>query len=313
MFTRLLIPMILCFCLIVAACLSPVEPVRVEVQELTSLEKNVIQAGNDFSLTLLRELNNQERSENLFISPLSVSIALGMTLNGAAGKTREAMTETLELQGLSIEEINQSYQSLMYYLMNVDPSVIIKIANAIWYRQGFYVEQDFLDVNNKYFDAVVEELNFYDPKAVDIINGWISNNTNGLIEEMIEEIDPATVMFLINAIYFKGIWKYEFDPDDTIDDYFTTYDGEKKPVRMMQQSGGFHYYANDHFRAIDLPYGEDAYSMSIFLPHREVDIDDFISTIYIEGAIYEIHNGFVCNRILMNKSGCDRLILWRQS
>jgi len=210
-----------------------------EGRELTLAEKRLVESGNTFGLKLFRELNKDEIGENMFISPLSVSYALGMTLNGAAGETREAMAKTLELQGMSIDDINKSYKSLMELLTTLDPDVIFEIANSIWYREGFHVEKEFIDVNKEFFDALVRALNFNDPASVDIINGWVSEKTHGLIEEVIDEIDPATIMFLINALYFKGTWLYEFDPDDTKPATFYPDDGSETEVQMMSQRAEF--------------------------------------------------------------------------
>jgi serine protease inhibitor len=255
---------------------GPEDPAQ---RDLTALEKRIVESGNEFGLKLFRELNKDEAGENMFISPLSVSYALGMTLNGAAGQTREAMEQTLELQGLSVDEINRSYKSLMELLTTLDPKVVFEIANSIWYREGFHVEQDFIDVNTEYFDAVVRALDFGNPSAVDIINGWASEKTHGLIDEVIEEISRATVMFLINALYFKGAWLYEFDPDDTEPEPFYLNDGTQTEVPMMRQRSEFHYYANDRFQAIDLPYGNEKYSMTVFLPKTGVPVDELISQI----------------------------------
>ncbi len=252
-------------------------PETSETRELTVTEKHLVESGNDFSLKLFRELNKDEIGENMFISPLSVSYALGMTLNGAVGTTYDAMAKTLELQGMSIEEINKSYQSLMKLLTTLDPKVIFEIANSIWYREGFHVEKEFIDVNKEFFNALVRALNFNDPASVDIINGWVTEKTHGLIEEVIDEIDPATIMFLINALYFKGTWLYEFDPDDTKPATFYQDGGSETEVQMMSQRAEFLYYASDQFQAIDLPYGSEKFSMTVFLPRIGIKVDDLIS------------------------------------
>jgi len=255
------------------------DPEISESRELTVSEKQIVESGNSFGLKLFREMNRDEIGENMFISPLSVSYALGMTLNGAAGNTYDAMANTLELRGMSTEEINKSYQSVMKLLTTLDPKVIFEIANSIWYRDTFHVEQDFIDVNKEFFDALVRALDFNDPASVDIINDWASEKTHGLIDEVIDEIDPATIMFLINALYFKGTWLYEFDPADTKPAPFYLANGSQTEVKMMSQRSDFHYYANDQFQAIDLPYGNEKFSMTAFLPQPGVDIDDLISQI----------------------------------
>jgi len=258
---------------------NPVSPGQPGLPRLLSKsESDLISSDNKFGFKLFKEIVNYDRGKNVFISPLSVGLALGMTYNGAGGTTREAMHATLELQDLTLQEVNEAYQSLMELLLNLDPKVQFQIANSIWYRQDFSVEQEFIDLNKTFFNAEVASLDFSDPGAVDIINGWISDNTNGKIKEMIDSIGRETVMFLINALYFKGTWTYEFNPENTKDDLFNLSDGTQKPCRMMTQEGSFYYYENENFQVVDLPYGVGDFSMTIFLPQNGITVDDVITS-----------------------------------
>ncbi|MBN1782899.1 serpin family protein [bacterium] len=249
------------------------EPVA---RDATSLEKTLASADNTFGFKLLNQLNTETGDSNLFISPFSVSMALGMTLNGAAGETERAMRETLELTGLSQEEINETYQTLMELLPYQDAKVLFEIANSIWVKQGYPVLPFFLEVNQTYFDAETREMDFTRPEALDIINGWISDKTHGKIENALDRIPPSIVMYLINAIYFKAAWTYEFDPEDTYTTPFHTPYGDRD-CRMMQQEGKFLYFATDDFQAIDLPYGNGKFSMTVFLPAPGTSADDLIA------------------------------------
>ncbi|MFQ5866019.1 MAG: serpin family protein, partial [bacterium] len=154
--------------------------------------------------------------------------------------------------------------------------VIFQIANSIWYRQGMTFEEEFINLNKTFFNALVRALDFSDPNSVNIINDWVKENTNGKIEKIIDRIDPGIVMFLINAIYFKGTWTYEFDKELTQDDFFTLPDGSQKACKMMIQTGEFNYFENDDFQAIDLPYGQGQFSMTIFLPRASKDVDSLV-------------------------------------
>lgn len=246
-------------------------------RELTTAEKALVTADNAFGLKLFREILKDQQDRNVFISPLSVSMALGMTYNGADGDTREAMQQTLELNGLTLEEINQSYQSLIDLLTRLDPQVVFKIANSIWYREGYPVKQDFLQRNETYFDAVVREMDFSAPDALATINGWVSDNTNGKIEKIVDELDPNLVMMLINAVYFKGTWTYQFDPNDTKDATFYSTPSTTMDCRMMEQEGDLAVYRNSAFTAVDLPYGDELFSMTIILPHESTDLDSLLN------------------------------------
>ncbi len=252
---------------------NPTAPVA---RDLTPLEKQLVESDNKFGFKLFNEIIKQEQDKNIFISPLSVSMALGMTVNGANGETQAAMERTLELAGLTTEDINRSYQSLIGLLTNLDRKVIFQIANSIWYRQGMNFEQEFIDRNQIYFDALVRALDFGDPNSVVTINDWVKDNTNGKIKKIIDNIDPNIVMFLMNAIYFKGTWTYEFDKELTQDDFFKLTDDSRKPCKMMVQTNEFNYFENDDFQAIDLPYGDKQFNMTVLLPRSSNDIDSLI-------------------------------------
>jgi len=247
------------------------------VRPLTQDEKQIVTSGNNFGLKFFREVNREEGDKNIVLSPLSVSMALGMTVNGAAGSTRDSMLKTLEMLGLSMDQVNNSYQSLINLLLNIDSKVQFELANSIWYRNTFPFEQSFFDLCGKYFNAQVTGLNFDDPSAKDIINDWVNTNTKGKIKDIIDNINPESVMFLINAIYFKGNWTYKFDSTKTKNDQFYLINGSSKDCRMMNQKNKFSYYSNNDFQSVDLPYGNKDYSMTIFLPKPENNINDLIN------------------------------------
>jgi len=277
MVRRMLLTILLITAIVFMGCVHQQNPAAPDARELTSLEKRLVESDNQFGLKLFREVNKAEADKNLFISPLSVSMALGMTLNGANGETQEAMERTLELAGMSTEEINQSYQSLIAMLTQLDPKVIFEIANSIWYREGWTFEQSFIDVNQTYFDAIVRALNFDDPQSVDIINGWVSDKTHGKIKTIINNLPSELVMLLVNAIYFKGTWQYEFDKEMTRDDQFHLSDGSFKSCKMMIQTCEFDYQETEEFQAIDLPYGDGQFSMTVFLPKPEIAVDELVT------------------------------------
>lgn len=256
---------------------KPVEPDEPdEPRELTGTEKTLAESSNKFAFKLFREINSEENDKSLFISPLSVSYALGMAYNGAAGDTREAIQSTLELSGLTLEEVNSSYKSLTEFLTGLDPEVAFLIANSIWYRLGFEVKDEFINLNKTYFAAEVAGLDFNDPEAAGTINAWVSENTRDKIDKIVESpIDPYTMLFLINAVYFKGTWTYEFDKELTTDAPFFLIDGSTAPCRMMHQKSEFSYFANDDVQMITLPYGSERFSMAILLPAQEININDF--------------------------------------
>jgi serine protease inhibitor len=257
-----------------------IAPQQNSVRELTTLEKQLTTSNNAFGINLFKEIVRTAEQENIFISPLSVAMALGMTLNGAVGDTYEAMKTTLGFAGMTDEQINQSFKDLIALLTGLDPLVQFDIANSIWIRQGFDVLQEFIDTNQDFFDALVQNLDFSSPQATDIINAWVSDNTQGKIEEIVQPpINPLTVMFLINAIYFKATWTVEFDPSKTIDDIFTKPDGSALPIKMMRMRDVLSYFETADFQAVDLPYGENKFSMTVILPKAGRTVDELIREI----------------------------------
>jgi serpin B len=255
-------------------------PIRTPA-DMTAAEKSLAESTNRFSLKLFKEVASAAKPEdNIFISPLSVSYALGMAYNGAGGDTREEIASTLELAGLSIEEINEAYQGLTTLLTGLDPDVAFSIANSIWYRDGVPVEPTFIELNRKYFDALVRGIDFNAIWAADTINHWIDVNTNGLIKEVIvPPIPPLMMLYLINAIYFKGNWTVPFDTSMTHDIPFYLHDGTSEPKPAMLTDTTFQYCSNDLFQAIELPYGNKYFCMTIFLPRPEHTVDEIISQI----------------------------------
>jgi len=243
----------------------------------------LIEAENEFGLELFQKIYaGEEAADNIMVSPLSVSLALAMTYNGANGETQKAMEETLKVYGLSPDEINESYASLVAALKSLDPKVILEIANAIYYREGFPVEQDFVSTNQNYYDAEVEALNFSSPQAVNIINDWVADKTHDKIDKILDNISGDHVMFLLNAIYFKGIWQSEFDEDYTEDLPFYLENGSTAQVPTMQKTESLPYYSNNVFRAVKLAYGAGNYNMFVFLPQEENSLEDIVDELSVD-------------------------------
>jgi serpin B len=247
--------------------------------------KNKLAAANThFSLQLFDAVRNQAGESNVFISPASVAIALAMTYNGAAGDTQQAMAQALALQGISPQEVNEAYAALRTALQNAGPGVQLNIANSLWARQGITFNPDFLQRNKLYFQAEVNELDFGDPGAADKINAWVNQNTNGKIQRIVGQIPSEMVLYLINAIYFKGSWVKEFDKSKTQDLPFRLPDGSQRQAPLMSQSGEFQYLKGPSFQAVRLPYGSKSateasgaprISMLVFLPDEGTDLATF--------------------------------------
>jgi serpin B len=244
---------------------------------LTTEQKQVVASSNSFGLHIFKEIaENTPEGQNIFISPLSISMALSMLYNGAAGTTSDELRDGLGYVGLSDENINKANKDLIEALINADPKVMMEIANSIWYKNSFTVEDNFLATNKEYLNADVRSANF-DSNTKDLINAWVKSKTHEKITSIVEEIPDEAIMYLINAIYFKGIWQYKFDPKSNQKLNFMLSNGNKKQTDFMVQEGSFEYMQNDLFTAVDLPYGDGRYSMMVLRPNDGKTYKDILS------------------------------------
>jgi serpin B len=269
------------------ACSGPTDagpdPIAELPRPLTAAEQAVIAGSNAFGLDLLARVVSADDRPNVVLSPLSASMALGMTLNGAGGATFDSMRAALGFDGLSQQEINESYRELIDLLADLDPAVRFEIANAIWARDGVPFHPAFFDAVAAAFQATAESRDFADPETLEAINAWVRARTGGLIDSIVEELDPALVMLLVNAIYFDGAWTDEFDPADTRAQPFTREDGSMVEVPMMTMDAVEvnRAYGAD-YAAVELPYGGGAFSMVIVLPWEKTNVREWLAALDAE-------------------------------
>jgi len=243
------------------------EPLTELPRPLTSAELSVIGASNDFGAELFRRVVAGDSRDNVIISPLSASMALGMTLNGAASTTFDGMAAALGFGGLSQEDVNDSYRGLLDLLKDLDPTVTFEIANAIWANAGFPFRDSFFQAVSAAFDAVAETRDFGNPATVTAINDWVDGRTHGLIDSIVDSLDPALVMLLVNAIYFESEWTQRFDPADTRPAPFTRDDGTMVTVDMMRiDDPEVRSARGPDYMAVELPYGGGAFTMLVIVP-----------------------------------------------
>jgi serine protease inhibitor len=235
-------------------------------------------AYGKFGFKLFGNLVGRRQDQNVFVSPASVAFALAMTYNGAAGATEQAMARTLEIQGLKLDELNRANARLRQALSQPDPQIKLNIANSLWLRQGLSFKPDFLKRNEEFYLAAVKVLSFADPQAPANINDWVKKETEGKITRIVGQLQPSTILFLINATYFKGKWAQPFDPARTKERPFTLLGGQVRQLPMMSQSGFYKYYRGKNFQAVSLPYGKNQrWSMKIFLPDQNSSLKEFLS------------------------------------
>lgn len=252
----------------------PKDPVPID---LNATQTALVESGNTFAFDIFRLiLENSDESKNIIISPLSISYALSMAVNGADGATRDAMLDALRVKGITPEEINAPYKDLTQALLSVDKRVIMSIANSVWTEKDFAVKKSFIDILTNYYDAESKSFDINDVNAPKKINEWISDKTNGLIKEMVDKLNDNTVMLIINAIYYKGKWKLQFDPDNTLAKPFYKTDGNTPDVQMMKQTEDFSVYDGDGFILAEFPYGQGNFVMDIILPDSKAGTGEIL-------------------------------------
>ena len=255
-----------------------------EIPNLPEKSAKLIESDNSFGLELFSQVASlAEKNKNTTVSPLSVSLALAMTYNGAQGETKTEMEKAMKLSGLTPEQINNSHKALVAALQSSDPDVVLEIANAIYYHQGFTVLPDFTSTNRNFYNAEVNSLNFANTsEALKTINGWVSQKTHNKIPTIIDAIDPALRMILLNAVYFNGIWKNKFGERDTHNYPFYLADGTQKDVPSMKLETSLEYTSNELFSAVNLPYGNGQFQMTVLLPNEGKTTKNVISELNMD-------------------------------
>ncbi|MGE0128220.1 MAG: serpin family protein [Blastocatellales bacterium] len=245
----------------------------------TVMNSKLAAASNAFGFDLFQQLQRQSANKNVFFSPLSVTLALAMTYNGAVGETKQAMQRALKIEGMNHAELNQSSAELLDALKSTDPKIELAIANSLWARRGVRFNEAFLERNRKFYRAEISSLDFSNPQSAATINRWVDASTKGKINKIVDRIDPRQVMFLINAVYFKGQWQKRFEKTGAQNQPFYLLGGQQKQTPMMSQSGDYLYYRSDKFQAVSLPYGKGGVSLYLFLPDQGSSMDDLLKSL----------------------------------
>lgn len=258
---------------------DPRGPITDLPRDLSAVEQELLSASNVFAFDLAGELVPDAPDENLFFSPLSASRLLGMILNGTDGNTYAEIRGVLGFDGLSQEEINEGYADLIELLVGLDPMVTVELGNSVWPDLGFPVLPDFLERVQASFDAEAREVDLQTPEALDLINAWASDATSGRIETIFDELPPNAVMVLVNAIYFQADWTTQFDRAHTEPAPFTRSDGSEVTVDLMRLEAELPVAWREDARLVDLPYGGEAFSMTVVVPNPGVAVGDLVRTL----------------------------------
>ena len=258
---------------------------------LTDEERQLVKSNNDFAIRLFRQARDEKSS---VISPLSITYALGMMNNGAAGQTQQEINDVLGFGEAGADGINQFCRKMLSESCTLDKETRVDIANTIYVNShwGIELQAPFVQKANEYYDAQPETRDFYDGVTRDVINQWSSDHTEGMVKEILskDEFDKDTESYLLNALYFKGPWTTKFDPNNTVEESFNG--GAVVPMMHIPRGefmGGaeFAYTENDLYQAIKLPYGNEAYQMTVILPQPDKTIDDVLDK--MDGQNWQFH------------------------
>ena len=245
--------------------------------ELTDSEQELINSNNDFAFNLFREAR---RDTSCVLSPLSITYALGLLNNGADGQTLREINQTLGFGEAGADAINAFCQKMLKEANTLDPKTKALIANTIFVNEGYgyRLQEGFIDKANIYYDAQPQNRDFNDGETIDVINQWASDHTMGMIPKVLTEdsFDPTSVSYLLNALYFKGIWSSPFSKEMTQDEPFGG--GSNVPM-MHKQYADLQYAENDIYQAVKLPYGNGAYLMTVFLPREDKTVGEVLETL----------------------------------
>lgn len=249
-------------------------PITLDLKSASLVESSNIFGANIFKQVLLDEKEN----ENVLLSPLSIFQALSMTQNGAKGPTKNEMTSVLALNESQSDDLNAYQKKLVDALKKADNTVNLNIANSIWYRNDVSVESDFVKLNQDYFKAEVNAIDFSDAEgAKRTMNNWVNKQTNGKIPEIVDEVTPDHVMFLINAIYFYGQWQNKFDAKNTKNEAFYPESGNEVKVNMMHQEASLGCFSNELFTMVEMPYGNGHFNMVALIPNDGRKVREIIN------------------------------------
>ena len=251
--------------------------------ELTNEERALVKGSTDFSFRLFKKTRGDI---NQVISPLSVTYALGMLNNGAAGVTREEICQTLGFGETGADGINAFCRKMLTELPALDEQTKVMLSNAIFLNQPRYFLPEFLNIAHSYYEAETQARDFADGETMDVINQWASEHTMGMIKQVFNEttFNPLAASYLLNAVYFKGVWTLKFDKDETKDEVFNG----KETVPMMHMKNGLPYTENDDYQALALPYGNESYRMTVLLPREGKSIDNVLASLDADTWLYDL-------------------------
>lgn len=241
---------------------------------LSDAQRDIIENNNAFALNLFSQMKG---FDSKVVSPMSVSYLMGMLANGADGQTRQEIMKAIGCEKVSLKDLNEFYQMMITRANHFDKATIVNIADYIALNRQYQLKDGFASTMQNYYKAGIESLDFSKASTLKRINRWCSDHTDGMIPKIIEQVDADAVSYIMNAIYFNGTWTDKFDTRQTKLENFQGYTRDIKKTQMMHRNGKYQYMDNADFAAVNLPYGNGSYSMTVILPNRGKSIDEVMA------------------------------------
>lgn len=242
----------------------------------TDEERKVIEGGNEFAFNLFRQVSG---FDSKVVSPLSVSYLMGMLANGAAGQTRQEILTAMGCKDVSLDQLNEFYGQMVRCAGRFDKATTIELANYIALNKQYHLKEPFAKTMRETYRAGVESLDFASSATTKRINQWCAKQTDGMVPSIIDQVDPSAVSYVMNAIYFNGSWSDKFAKSNTHQENFQGYTRDIKKAYMMHRNAKYMYVDNDMFAAVNIPYGNGAYRMTVLLPNQGKSIEEMLKSL----------------------------------
>lgn len=250
---------------------------------LTRSQEEMANENTKFAFSLFSKVNELETKEpNWIMSPLSVSIALSMTANGADGNSQAQIKEVLGFNGFQMDEINSYFNYLCNELMTVDNTAKFNFANSVWLNEDFKVYDSYVKTNKDMYDAEVTTLDLSKKSALEKINTWSAKKTENLIPIILNELSEDAKFCILNSLYFRAEWDSWFNEHRTVDEVFTSANGKQSQVKMMKKEEIKLYYKNEIFALAEFAFGNEAFSMVVLLPNKDYTLEESLQNFTVD-------------------------------
>ncbi len=240
--------------------------------QLTKAQQQILESDNAFSINLFRKFYDKTEG-NLLLSPISTSISLAMLSNGTDRAAYNEIAKVIGHPGVSLDEVNKYYGLFISALDKVDSKVTYRSNNSFWYDKNKRLVPEYGKILKNYYHSTLYAVDFTNEATLERINKWGNDATDGLIPEVLKDINPSTQFAVMNATLFRAPWAVP--PSSSSKGLFYGIENEIKEVNYMKWVGNMSHSIDDFATLFSLSYGDKgAFSFVVIVPHS--DFDDFV-------------------------------------